>query len=504
MGQSRHADGNYLISISRPLSELKHSMSASSQPPPPPVPPRAPPRKPPQQQQQQLPRHGDALSPVFAPDAARPVVAGSSAASSGLCVQEVPAEGPGEDLVIVERCFNLAKLMLSPEGLAVKKVTLEGFAIPTALRLLHHQPPASALLALTWLEHDTVGLDVRGLTTVGRGISGGDDNAAKSIQKPAAAFGTGIGDGRHTLRIGGIGSGESGGGGSRCFCSREDALIVVLAWSCGAEVVLEAASRDQRDLLARCVELMMSDMLRLEGPLQQEDEEEHDAALDEIDLNDNNDNRYDDVDDCALDEAADQHCPLSLPAKDDEWRENSRKPPPVPIPRSKNNAATTPANRTHPEALLHITSKSLSPPPPPRRASHRSPFPSSVLPPSSGRPTTRKSFERPLVRGFSAPDAVWRRQRGGSTSGSTSRNMTRSGASLSPTPGDGRRSRVSGGWGGGGVGAGPAGGRMDAEAAAELRQRAEEVMVRILLVYDRAKDESRAAAWRVGVSGIRR
>ena len=35
-----------------------------------------------------------------------------------------------------------------------------------------------------------------------------------------------------------------------------------------------------------------------------------------------------------------------------------------------------------------------------------------------------------------------------------------------------------------------------------MRRRTEEVMANILLGYDRAKDEARAAAWRVGVSGM--
>ncbi|CAM9842397.1 unnamed protein product [Laminaria digitata] len=335
--------------------------------------------------------------------------------------------------------------MLSPEGLAIKKVTIEGFATPTSLRLLHHQPPASALLALTWLEHDTVGLDVRGLTTVSCGFK------SYGTREPGSVVGWG---GEH---------GGGGGGCSRCCWGRESSLIVVLAWSSGVEVALEAASREQRDLLARCVELMTSDVLRLEGPMpmqqHQQEEQEHQQEQEQQDA-----------------EALDQPPPAATTTA---------------IPAIKNNgsnttttAAAAAAAGTHSHASSEAT---ISP---------------------------NGSFleQRPLVRGFSAPDAAWRRQRGASTSGrglaglATLANRARSGGgggSLSPTPGYGsgrRRSRGSGSgrWGGGG------GGRFDGEAAGELRRRTEEVMGRILLGYDRAKDEARAAAWRVGAIKLKK
>ena len=163
-------------------------------------------------------------------------------------------------------CLDLAKLMLSEEGMALKKITLEGFTIPVVLRLLdrgrfqqqqQHQrrsiseaSAAAAALSITWVDQDAFGFDMRGLT-VRRADEGCVDGGRPG--RAAAA-------GRKRSR--GV-DGGSGSGGGDCYLGpgTEEAHVLLLSWSMGggsAEVVLEAASRQQRDLLLVTLETLVS------------------------------------------------------------------------------------------------------------------------------------------------------------------------------------------------------------------------------------------------------
>ncbi|CAN0357021.1 unnamed protein product, partial [Ectocarpus fasciculatus] len=183
---------------------------------------------------------------------------------------EPAGAGPVSSAAHDERLLHLAKLMLSPEGLAMTKITLEGYSVPVALRLLDRRQqqqleerhsstttttPAggggggasgeatiSPLLAITWLDSDTFGFDLRGVTSIRRGHE--------------AHGSAGVAAGRKRSRGGG-GSGDGGGSGNGSYHKTS----LVLSWGAGeigpAELILAAASREMRDLLFSTLEMLV-------------------------------------------------------------------------------------------------------------------------------------------------------------------------------------------------------------------------------------------------------
>eukprot|EP00903_Cladosiphon_okamuranus_P013726 g12779.t1 len=169
-----------------------------------------------------------------------------------------------------DSCLDLAKLMLSDEGLAMKKVTVEGFTIPVVLRLVDRRRPqqhgkqlqqsmsettaeaeaeAAAALAITWVDHDNFGFDLRGLF-----VRRGEDCVEGGCPPGRTAAGR--------KRGRGVGSGDW------CIGAGTGSHMLVLSWSMGsgsAEVVLEAASRNQRELLAVTLDTLISGLERGDG-----------------------------------------------------------------------------------------------------------------------------------------------------------------------------------------------------------------------------------------------
>ena len=167
----------------------------------------------------------------------------------------------------LESSLELGRLMLG-EGLVLKKITLEGFTVPVVLRLLDRRrrplqqqqqqqqqrqtiisegaaTAGEAALSITWVHQDTFGFDMRGITV--RRVEDCVDGSG--VGREAAA-------GRKRGR--GVGSADC------CYGQGKGAQLLVLSWSMGggsAEVVLEAASPQQRDLLAVTVETLVSGLL---------------------------------------------------------------------------------------------------------------------------------------------------------------------------------------------------------------------------------------------------
>lgn len=167
-----------------------------------------------------------------------------------------------------ERLLHLAKLMLSPEGLAMTKITLEGYSVPVALRLIDRRQQQrleerrnsisssttaigggggggasggasiSPLLAITWLDSsDTFGFDLRGVTSIRRGHEADGSGVAAAGRKR--------------------GRGGGGGGGGSCH----NASSLVLSWGAGeigpSKVILAAASPELRDLVMLTLEMLV-------------------------------------------------------------------------------------------------------------------------------------------------------------------------------------------------------------------------------------------------------
>lgn len=423
---------------------------------PPPLPPRKPPRLPSREK-------------LFAPPPPTQVAGSSTAVVLDHDVGTRKNDFPEEVLAashndeLDRRCLELAKLMLSPDGLPLKKVTLEGFSIPVALRLMEHPPPMSAMLTVTWIEHDNFGFDLRGLrlNTVGRGSCLPDPGLAERME-------------RTTLSAGCVES--RGGGGGSGACRRDDSRVLVLSWSSGAEVVLEAGSREQRDLLARCIDLLVSDLVRLDGAIRptastttEGNGGAHLASQEKSDAADSKGcGEGDGARDCVKQEHA---CPVGAGAGclapfNDAGAADG-----------KDGADTGAWSTVTP--LSH------------RRAS------------SSGYLSAGDVSRRRRTLGPRAPEesrcAARDPDLSGSDTGSDDGNSNnngcmmraRRGASLSPRRG--RRAGLA------------EQRRRDSERErnreeAGHRRRLEGTMVRLLAVYDRANDESRAAAWRAGVS----
>ena len=168
--------------------------------------------------------------------------------------------------VAVVEPSDLATLMLAPTGLPLKKVTLEGFAIPITLRLLE---PRSSVLSLTWLEGDTHGFELGELTAI-EGLEASDPYLfSKDVRRPlpilpskrTGNYSNGVSKDQSSCLKG---SGTASGGCMRDCC---DSRFLILRWKLfEAEVVLEAVSGQQRDLLRRCLEQLVSGVPYVGGP----------------------------------------------------------------------------------------------------------------------------------------------------------------------------------------------------------------------------------------------
>ncbi|CAN0160317.1 unnamed protein product, partial [Ectocarpus sp. 12 AP-2014] len=193
--------------------------------------------------------------------------AAKRAAASNEADDDSAAAGLVSSAAHDERLLLLAKLMLSPEGLAMRKITIEGYSVPVALRLLDRRQQRqqqqqrqqaleerhtssrtttagggasgegiiSPLLAITWLDGDTFGFDLRGVTSIRRG------HEAHGSEGAAA--------GRKRSRGG-------GGGGSYHNTS------LVLSWGSAGEIgpsklILAVASRELRDLVMHTLEMLV-------------------------------------------------------------------------------------------------------------------------------------------------------------------------------------------------------------------------------------------------------
>lgn len=393
-----------------------------------------------------------------------------------------PAFRPNDE----DSCLDLAKLMLSPEGLAMKKITLEGFSIPVVLRLLDRRRPqqeqqeqqqqrffstsnAAAALSITWVPQDTFGFDMRGLTTrrvEGCGGKGGVGRVAAGRKR-----------GR------GVGSGDD------CCMPGVEAYGLVLAWSsmgCGsAEVVLEAASRQQRDLLAVTLETLVAG-LGGEDSSARASGASGDIAEDGRD--DGDGLRWHDERSGSCSSDADE----AYTSDDDEaaaalmLAEFDRVA-------SAAAAAVTGSRRT----TLGPHETGVTP------AAHSSDGDSELLfSPANGIASARRDdLSCSVTRRHQA-----HRKTAQQRSSSDSRpGLHRRGMSFSPGEAVplGRvpvlaRSRTAGAAGLGG-GSEAALLQQQEEQEQDARVRREDAMARLLAVYDRARDESQAAAWRLGV-----
>ncbi|CAM9547116.1 unnamed protein product [Hapterophycus canaliculatus] len=142
--------------------------------------------------------------------------------------------------------------MLSPQGLAAKKITLEGFAVPVSLRLLDRRPQQQqqkavgstvtepAALSITWIDLDTFGFDIAGLTSIRRGGVGEER----------------LGHGAETARRKRSWHGASKDGRG------QEPLVLVLSWGTEgagpAEVAFELATAEERDLVATTLEMLVA------------------------------------------------------------------------------------------------------------------------------------------------------------------------------------------------------------------------------------------------------
>lgn len=173
-----------------------------------------------------------------------------------------------------EEQVELAKLMLSPEGLAAKKITLEGFAVPVSIRLLdrrqqhpqqqQQQAVASsrvaqpAALSITWIDLDTFGFDIGGLASVRRGGAAGEERSGH--------------------KAGALGRKRSWGGATR-NSSGQESLLLVLSWGVGgagpSDVAFELATPWERDLLASTLEMLAAGLADDTADEQEPSEREH-------------------------------------------------------------------------------------------------------------------------------------------------------------------------------------------------------------------------------------
>lgn len=175
------------------------------------------------------------------------------------------------DAAPVTEVSELANLMLGPGGLRLKKVTPEGFAIPIALRLL--APRSSTLLSLTWLDGDEHGFDLGMLTAIEvlgsseqKSLMWNDVYRARHLRPTTQTRKREASDIHQISNSGG----RRKGGDSRSWRRRVrfgcSTHFLLLRWeSLDAEVVLEAVSQQQSDLLYRCLKQLVTEAQFAEG-----------------------------------------------------------------------------------------------------------------------------------------------------------------------------------------------------------------------------------------------
>ncbi|CAN0327068.1 unnamed protein product [Ectocarpus sp. 6 AP-2014] len=371
-----------------------------------------------------------------------------------------------------ERLLHLAKLMLSPEGLAMRKITLEGYSVPVALRLLdrrqqqqqQQQQPLeerhkssrtttagggasgegiiSPLLAITWLDSDTFGFDLRGVTSIRRGHEAhGSDGAAA---------------GRKRSRGG-------GGGGGSC---RNTSLV--LSWGSAGEIgpsklILAAASRELRDLVMLTLEVLVDG-------LQGGGDDDVPAA-------------GEGVGSTAAPHVVQQG--IEVGGREGEPAGSSDAEPAAPTATTTSAAADTDSDDEEAAAVLARFDNDGADPA------------SSAIPHRGG------GLRERLFSSDAAAASAERSSRRRASLGLHRRGVSFSsaGADKAATVFHGlERART--------VGASVIGRESDAglvlEQEQEARRRREEAMARLLAVYDRARDETHAAACRLGAVKLKR
>ncbi|CBJ28940.1 hypothetical protein Esi_0124_0059 [Ectocarpus siliculosus] len=361
--------------------------------------------------------------------------------------------------------------MLSPEGLAMRKVTLEGYSVPVALRLLdrrqqqQQQQPLeerhkssrtttagggasgegiiSPLLAITWLDSDTFGFDLRGVTSIRRG------HEAHGSEGAAA--------GRKRSRGGG------GGGGGSC---RNTSLV--LSWGSAGEIgpsklILAAASRELRDLVMLTLETLVDGLQGGGG--------DHVSAAGEG------------VGSTAAPHVVQQE--IQVGGREGEQAGSSDAEPAAPTATTTSAAADTDSDDEEAAAVLAR-------------------FDNDCADPASSAIRHRGGDLRERL--FSSDAAAASAER--SSRRRASLGLHRRGVSFSSAGADKAASVVHGLERARTVGASVIGRESDAglvlEQELEARRRREEAMARLLAVYDRARDETHAAACRLGALKLKR
>ncbi|CAM9818310.1 unnamed protein product, partial [Ectocarpus sp. 8 AP-2014] len=382
-----------------------------------------------------------------------------------------------------ERLLHLAKLMLSPEGLAMRKITLEGYSVPVALRLLdrrqqqqqqqQQQQPLeerpissrtitagggasgegiiSPLLAITWLDSDTFGFDLRGVTSIRRGHEAHGSEGAAAGRKRS----------------------RGGGGGGSCHNTS-----LVLSWGSAGEIgppklILAAASRELRDLVMLTLETLVDG-------LQGGGDDDVSAA-------------GEGVGSTAAPHAVQQG--IEVGGGEGEQAGSSDAEPAAPTATATTAAADTDSDDEEAAAVL-------------ARFDNDAPdcsffAPLQTDPASSAIPHRGGGLRERLFSSDAAAASAERSSRRRASLG-----LHRRGVSFSSAGADKAASVVHGLERARTVGASVIGRESDAglllEQEQEARRRREEAMARLLAVYDRARDESQAAACRLGAVKLKR
>ncbi|CAM9705932.1 unnamed protein product [Scytosiphon promiscuus] len=141
---------------------------------------------------------------------------------------------------------ELAKLMLSPQGLAQQQQQQQQqqqIAVGPSSRVTESLAAAAAL-SITWIELDTFGFDIAALASIRRGRGAVEE--------------------RSVYEAGATGRKRSWGGGSRDARGQES-LVLVLSWGVGgagpAEVAFELATPVERDLVASTLEMLVAGLV---------------------------------------------------------------------------------------------------------------------------------------------------------------------------------------------------------------------------------------------------
>lgn len=438
--------------------------------------------KPPMKQETRRPspRPGRPPPLPFRPSHPSPAVAEPDADAAAKRAESIEADDDSTAAGLVssashdDRLLHLAKLMLSPEGLAMRKITLEGYSVPVALRLLdrrqqqQQQQPLgerdkssrtttagggasgegiiSPLLAITWLDSDTFGFDLRGVMSIRRG------HEAHGSEGAAA--------GRKRSR------GGSGGG------SYHNTLLV-LSWGAGeigpSKLILAAASRELRDLVMLTLEMLVDG-------LQGRGDDDISAA-------------GEGVGSTAAPHVVQQG--IEEGGREGEQAGSSDAEPAAPTATTTTAAGDTDNDDEEAAAVLARFDNDAA------DCSFFAPL--QTDPPSSAIPHHGGGLRERL---FSSDAAAASAER--SSRRRASLDLHRRGSSFSSAGADQAASVVPGLERTRTVGASVIGRESDAglalEQEHEARRRREEAMARLLAVYDRARDESQAAACRLGVS----